>query len=551
MQYFTAKGKPTLSMCKRKIRWTWWIVCLATLPCFPQEQPDLGVVSKIRYESFRNSRVMEIARGLVDGIGPRLTGSPNMKKANEWTRDKLKELGLSNVHLESWGPFGRGWSNEFISVHMTSPFKAPLIAYARAWTPGTNGPVTASVVRLKYNSIEDLKANYSGKLAGKILLIGDPQFKLPTEPMARRFTDKSLTEMEEYGIPSDRNAQPAYDSSNSRARMLRQLTKFWQDEKVVALVDDSDGDFGGGTVFVQAGGSWKAGETSTVPQLTMANEHWNRIARLLQQNQSVELELNIKNTYYDDATTQYNTIAEIPGSDKKDEVVMLGAHLDSWHTGTGATDNAAGVAVVMEAMRILKALDLKPRLTIRVALWSGEEQGLLGSQWYVMQHFGTRQPPNDPDRKDDPTVLRRDYGPLQFKPEQAKVSVYFNVDNGTGKIRGIYLQENSAVQPIFEAWMRPFADLGMNTLTLRNTGATDHLSFNAVGIPAFQFIQDPLDYQTRSRHSNIDTWERLQPDDLKQMAAIVATFAYDAAMHESMLPRKPIEKAMSPQPQGR
>ena len=359
----------------------WWVVCLAALSCFAQDQPDLGVAGRIRYESFRNSKVVENADGLVNGIGPRLTGSPNMKKANEWTRDKLKEFGLSNVHLESWRPFGRGWSNEFISVHMVSPFKAPLIGYARAWTPGTNGPVTAPVVRVKYNSIEELKTNYSGKLAGKIVLLGDPQFKLPTEPMSQRFTDKSLTEMEEYGIPSDRNAQPVYDSSNSQGRMLRQLTKFWQDEKAVAVVINSDGDFGGSTVFVQAGGSWKVGETSAVPQVTIANEHWNRIARLLQQDKPVELELNIKNTYYDDALTQYNTIGEIPGSDKKDEVVMLGAHLDSWHTGTGATDNAAGVAAVMEAMRVLKALDLKPRRTIRVALWSGEEQGFLGSQW--------------------------------------------------------------------------------------------------------------------------------------------------------------------------
>jgi hypothetical protein len=529
----------------------WWIICFTSLSCFAQEQPDLAVVSRIRYESFRNSKVMEIASSLVDGIGPRLTGSPNIKKANEWARDELKEFGLSNVHLESWGPFGRGWSSESVSVQMVSPDKGPLIAYPRAWTPGTNGPVTAPVVRVRYNSLEELTANYSGKLAGKIVLLGDPQFKLPTEPIAQRFSDKSLAEMEEYGIPSDRNAQPTYDSSNNRARTLRQLSKFWQDEKAVALIEDSNGDIGGGTVFVQAGGSWKSGETSAVPLLTMANEHWTRIARLLQQGKPVELELNIKNIFYDDATTQYNIIAEIPGTDKKDEIVMLGAHLDSWHTGTGATDNAAGVAAVMEAMRILKALDLKPRRTIRLALWSGEEQGLLGSQWYVMQHFGTRTPPDDPDRKNDPTVLRRDYGPIQLKPEQAKVSVYFNVDNGTGRIRGVYLQENSAVKPIFEAWMKPFADLGMNTLTLRNTGATDHLSFNAVGIPAFQFIQDPLDYETRTRHSNMDVWDRLQPADLKQMAAILAAFAYDAAMRDSILPRKPIEKEITPKPQGR
>lgn len=523
------------------LSWGFTVFCLLTAACSAQEQIDLEMVSKIRYESFRNSKVMEIASGLTDGIGPRLTGSPNMKRANEWTRDKLTEFGLSNGHLEAWGPFGRGWSNEYVSVHMVSPVRAPLIAYPRAWTPGTNGVVRAQVIRVNINGTDDFP-KYTGKLAGKIVLLGDdPEIKPSVEPLSERYSDKSLTAMMEYGIPSDRNAQPVYDSGN-RARVLRQLTKFWQDEKAVALIENSRGDIAGGTVFVQAGGSWKTGETSGVPILTVATEQWSRIARLLQQKKDVELELDVKNTFYDDATTQFNTIAEIPGTDKKDEVVMVGAHLDSWHTGTGATDNAAGVAVMMEAMRILKVLDVKPHRTIRIALWSGEEQGLLGSQWYVMQHFGTRPEPSDPDRKSDPTILRRDNGPVQLKPEQAKVSVYLNLDNGAGKIRGIYLQENSAAQPIFEVWMKPFADLGMSTLTMRNTGTTDHLSFNAVGIPAFQFIQDPLEYDSRSRHSNMDVYERLQPADLKQMAAIVATFAYQAAMRDRLLPRKPIEK---------
>jgi Zn-dependent M28 family amino/carboxypeptidase len=281
----------------------------------------------------------------------------------------------------------------------------------------------------------------------------------------------------------------------------------------------------------------------------MATEHWSRIARLLAAKKDVELELNVKSNFYDDATTQNDTIAEIPGTDKKDEVVMLGAHLDSWHAGTGATDNGAGSIVMMEAVRILKAVGVKPRRTIRIGLWSGEEQGLLGSQWYVAHHFGTRPESKDPERKGDPTVTRRDAGPMMIKEaEQSKVSVYFNVDNGSGKIRGVHLQENAAVAPIFEAWMKPFNDLGMNTLTMRNTGGTDHLSFDAAGIPGFQFIQDPLEYETRTHHSNMDVYDRLQPEDLKQMAVIVASFVYMAAQRDQMFPRKPLEKELPPPP---
>jgi len=302
-------------------------------------------------------------------------------------------------------------------------------------------------------------------------------------------------------------------------------------------------------VFVQSGGSYKPGETTTVPQLVLAIEQWTRIARLLDQKKDVSLELNVTNTFYDADPMQYDTIAEIPGTDKKDEVVMLGAHLDSWHAGTGATDNGAGTIVMMEAVRILKALDIKPRRTIRIGLWSGEEEGLLGSQGYVEHHFGSRPPMDEPGMKDMPTLLRREAGDVTVKPEQAKVSAYFNVDNGTGKIRGVYLQENEAVAPIFETWMKPFKDLGMNTLTMRNTSGTDHLSFDAVGIPGFQFIQDPIEYETRTHHSNMDVYDRLQPEDLKQISVIVASFVYDAAMRDQMLPRKPIEKALPKEPE--
>jgi carboxypeptidase Q len=515
----------------------------ASLPFYAQEKVDLEIISKIRYEGFHNSKIMEIASGLMDGIGPRLTGSPNVKRANEWTRDQLTAFGLSNAHLESWGPFGRGWSNEYVNVRMTSPDTAPLIAYAKAWTPGTNGAVKAKCIRVKIEDKKDFD-KYRGKLAGLIAIFGpDVEVKTPAQAFFSRLSDKELADIGEYQIPNEKAAF-RFRQYLKRMQFQKELNQFLADEKVLALVDHGYGAFGGGAVFVQSGGTWKTGETTTVPAVTVALEQWDRIARLLDEKKDVELELNVANTFYDNDPMQYDTIAEIPGGDKKDEIVMVGAHLDSWHSGTGATDNGAGTVVMMEAMRILKALDIKPRRTIRIGLWTGEEQGLLGSQYYVQQHFGSRPPMEEPDFKGMPALLRREAGPVTVKPEQAKVSVYFNVDNGSGKLRGVFLQENEAVAPIFEAWMQPFKDLGMTTLTMRNTGGTDHLSFDAVGIPGFQFIQDPLDYETRTHHSNMDVYDRLQPDDLKQAAVIVASFVYQAAMRDQMFPRKPIEKAL-------
>ena len=513
-----------------------------------QEKVDLETMGRIRYEGFHDSKVMDYATGLMDTIGERLTGSPNMKRANEWTRDQLTAMGLSNAHLESWGPFGRGWANQYVNVRMTSPDVVTLLAYPKAWTPGTNGVVQGKCVRATIDDKKDFD-KYKGKLAGMIVILGaDAEVKPITEPPYKRLSDDDLAKLADYQIPADR---PGFRFADfiKRQQFIKDLNQFFADEKVLAVIDHSRGTAGGGTVFVQSGGSYKPGETTAVPQLTMASEHWTRIARLLQQKKDVSLELNVSSTFYDDDAMQYDTIAEIPGTDKKDELVMLGAHLDSWHAGTGATDNGAGTIVMMEAVRILKALDLKPRRTIRIGLWSGEEEGLLGSQGYVQNHFGARPPMDDPGMKGMPTLLRREAGDVTVKPEQAKVSAYFNVDNGSGKIRGVHLQENEAVAPIFEAWMKPFKDLGMTTLTMRNTGGTDHLSFDAVGIPGFQFIQDPIEYETRTHHSNMDVYDRLQPDDLKQIAVIVAGFVYDAAMRDQMLPRKPIERALPREPE--
>jgi len=509
----------------------------------PQEKVDLETITRIRYEGFHNSKVTELASGLMDSIGERLTGSPNMKRANDWTRDKLTELGLSNAHLEAWGPFGRGWANQYVNARMTSPDITPLIIYAKAWTPGTNGVVTGKCIRANIEDKKDFD-KYRGKLTGMIVIFGpDAEVKPILESPYKRLGDDDLAKIGEYQIPGER---PPFRLAEMlrRRQFIKDLNQFFADEKVLAVIDHSRGTSGGGTVFVQSGGSYKPGETTTIPQLTMASEQWNRIARLLDQKKDVSVELNVTNSFYDDDPMQYDTIAEIPGTDKKDEVVMLGAHLDSWHAGTGATDNGAGSVVMMEAVRILKALDVKPRRTIRIGLWSGEEEGLLGSQGYVEQHFGSRPPMDDPNMKGMPTLLRREAGPVTVKPEQAKISAYFNVDNGTGKIRGVYLQENEAVAPIFESWTKPFKDLGMTTLTMRNTGGTDHLSFDAVGIPGFQFIQDPIEYETRTHHSNMDVYDRLQPDDLKQMAVIVASFVYETAMRDQMMPRKPIEKPL-------
>ena len=520
------------------------LVCiLFFLPAlFAQEKEklDLETIARIRYEGFHDSKVMDFATGLMDSIGERLTGSPNMKRANEWTRDQLTAMGLSNAHLEAWGPFGRGWANQYVNVRMTSPDIVPLIAYPKAWTPGTSGVVTGKCIRVNIEKKEDFD-QYRGKLAGMILIFGpDAEVKPITEAPFKRLTDDDLAKLGQYEIPSER---PPFRFADLRKRrqFMKELDQFLVEEKVLAVIDHSRGTAGGGTVYVQAGGSYTPGNTTTIPQLTMASEHWTRIARLLQQKKDVSLELNVANNFYDDDPMQYDTVAEIPGTDKnlKDEVVMLGAHLDSWHSGTGATDNGAGTIVMMEAVRILKTIGVKPRRTIRIGLWSGEEEGLLGSQGYVENHFGSRPRMDDPDLKDLPTLLRREAGDITLKPDAAKVAAYFNVDNGTGKIRGVYLQENAAVAPIFEQWMEPFKDLGMTTLTMRNTGGTDHLSFDAVGVPGFQFIQDDADYETRTHHSNMDTYEHLVPADLKQIATVEAIFVYNAAMRDKMIPRKP------------
>jgi carboxypeptidase Q len=505
------------------------------------EAVDLEMVTRIRQEGFHNSQVMQTLSELTDHIGPRLTGSPNMKKANEWTRDQLGKWGLQNAHLEAWGPFGRGWVNDASLVRLVEPYPATLIALPEAWTPGTNGVLRGKAVYAKLENKEDLE-KYKGKLAGAIVLLGEMREVKPHDKAEmERYDDKELEEIYQYQGPGPgrRYQRPPREEIIRRIRFARELTRFLIDEKVAAVIRPSRGD--GGTIFVQGTRAYQPNQPAGVPSVVMAIEHYGRIYRLLERDVPVELELDVRNHFVDDDPMAYNTIAEIPGTDKKDEVVMLGAHMDSWHSGTGATDNGTGVAVTMEAVRILEALGVKPRRTIRIGLWSGEEQGLLGSRAYVGQHFAFRPEPRPSgDEAELPSFLRRQQGPLTRKPEWDKLAGYFNIDNGSGRLRGVYLQENAAVLPIFEAWEQPLKDLGFGVLSMRNTGGTDHLSFDSVGLPGFQFIQDPLEYGTRTHHSNMDVYERAQRDDLMQASVILATFVYNAAMRDQMLPRKPL-----------
>ncbi len=524
------------------------------------ESLDLNMYQRIRDEGLNHSHVMEFASALMDGIGPRLTGSPNLKKANEWTRDTLTKIGLDNAHLEDWGEFGLGWQQLNTWARMVTPDTAILILQATPWSPSTPGPVTGDVVYVKVQAEKDLD-QYKGKLGGKIVLFGAMRDVPPVDKaLFERYSDKELEDL--AGFPVNANAgglspemEARIHAYLERIKLIDKVTQFFADEKVAAVIEPSrDGKNGGGsggTFFDDNGATlgrtpYKADSQVKVPVAVAAIESYGRLYRLTQAHAPVTVQVDIETRFTGDHEHGYNTIAEIPGTDPrlKDQVVMLGGHLDSWIAGTGATDNGAGTVVAMEAVRILKALDVKPRRTIRIALWTGEEQGLFGSRGYVKQHFGSAPLSTAPDQQALPEFLRKATGPLDVKPEQKIISAYFNVDNGSGKIRGVYLQGNAAVAPIFAQWIAPLKDLGVTTLTMRNTGGTDHLSFDAVGIPGFQFVQDDLDYESRTHHSNEDTVERLQAGDLKQIATVEAIFVYNAAQRDQMMPRKPLPQPL-------
>ena len=534
-----------------------------------QEKIDLNVIHKIKAAEFnvgggrgggggfgggggapRMAPVMNTMYELTDHYGPRLTNSPQFRRAGDWAVGQLKEWGLSNVHLEPWATTGgRGggipsWEMKHVFAAMEEPTYMPLIAYPQAWSGSTNGMVTGEAV-IAQNATEEDMNKWHGKLQGKFVLIAggaDPaavtlDLPFPTTPLAHRYTDQELADMVPDVIPGGNaagrggrggrggNAAQANMTPEQRQAFMEKQANFWKTEGVLATITASARGQSG-TVFASNGSPRSGDPTQNLPSVAITAENYNRIARLLEHSVPVKLSFDIKTEFDMSKTESFNVIAEIPGATKPNELVMVGGHFDSWHMGTGATDNGAGSAVAMEVMRLLKTQNLKMDRTVRMALWGGEEEGLLGSRAYVNEHFAN---PAD----------------MKLKPEHDGFAGYFNYDNGTGKIRGIYLQGNDMARPIFQAWLEPFHDLGATTVTIRNTGGTDHQSFDAVGLPGFQFIQDPMDYSTRTHHSNMDVYDHIDAGDLMQASAIMASFVYNTAMRSEMLPRKPLPK---PQP---
>ena len=534
-----------------------------------EENVDLATIHRIKEEAFKDSKVMDHLFYLTDVNGPRLTNSPGQRAAADWAVKSLKAWGIDTARQEAWGKFGRGWSLSRFTMSLREPAYAPLPGVPLAWSSGTKGMVSGGVVLAPLFTAQELErredgdptklaariqkyaAENKGKLRGKFVLVTEARdLALPTEAAARRLDDKELAGIQEAPVPyvAPRVDWPIVslpDDPKKRRQLLGaapfevvadfwirmqrtrdRLNAFFKEEGALAVLSgDSRGT--GGILFAEEGGSWETGAPIPPPMISMAPEPYDRLCRLVEKKIPVKLELEMDAAFDDASPAGMNVVAELPGGAKKDEVVMLGAHLDSWHSGTGATDNAAGSAIVLEAMRILKTLGLPMDRTVRLALWTGEEQGIYGSRGYVKNHFA------------DPVTM-------QTSPEHAKLSAYFNVDNGTGKIRGVYLQGNDMMRPVFAAWLSPFDDMGAKTISIQNTGGTDHLSFDAVGLPGFQFIQDPLDYESRTHHSNVDVYDHVQEGDLMQASAILASFVYNAATRPEMLPRKSLPKPLPP-----
>ena len=527
-----------------------FVVLLFSKVVFAQyaaEPVDTAMMSQIRDEGMNHSQAMTTLEGLTDYCGGRLSWSPEFNAAAAWVMNRLKSWHLENVHEEQFTPYGKPWSIKRFSAHMIEPRVVPLVGVPRAWSPGTDGTIQGPAIYLDVKSDSDF-ARYAGKLKKAFVFVSEPEaLTLNFEPFARRTADSSLLKLANAAPGQARQRGPFRDSTMMRrfreeARLANAKLEFCIKEHAYAVIDETRGE--SGTVMTGAANvpqppdalgnrfarvnAFQQDAPKTLPQITLTAEHYNRIVRLLKQNIPVRLEMELDVDMPEKAVPGLDVIGEIPGTDLKDEVVMVGAHLDSWHPGTGACDNGTGVTTAMEAMRILSALGVKPRRTIRIGLWGGEEQGLYGSKWYVTEHFGSREGTGF-----TPT------GPLTTKPDYDKFCAYFNDDNGSGKFRGIYLQGDEAARPIFRAWFTPFAVLGASTVSASNTGGTDHLSFDAIGLPGFQFIQDPLEYG-RTYHTNFDVYERASESDLEQSAVIMAAFAYDAAMRDQKLPHMPM-----------
>lgn len=497
-------------------------LCLASTHSLAQNETE-----KIKQEGLKNSQVMNIAFHLTDESGPRLTNSPGFLRAANWAKDELTRMGLVNATLEPWGDFGKGWEQTRCYVAMTAPYYVPMIAIPRAWTGSTPGKkmINSDVILIKAKDSAELYQKYAGTLKGKIVMLYSRDTLKPSfEPDGVRFSQEALDKMANAKPDTTRRVLTGRRPQGLAARLWENFCK--NEKPALVLSMNSLGN--DGTLFVQNGSSPSKDSSRYFAWVMLSSDDYLRVQRLVEAGQKVEMEADVKTKFYNNDIKGYNVIAEIPGTDTvlKNEIVMLGGHLDSWQGATGATDNAAGCAVMMEAVRIIKALGLQPKRTIRIALWSGEEQGLLGSRAYVRNHFA-------------------DPADMVLKPEHGNVSAYYNLDNGTGRIRGIYLQGNAAAGAIFAKWLEPFYELDAKTITINNTGGTDHLAFDGVGIPGFQFIQDEIEYDTRTHHTNMDTYDHLVPEDLKQAATIVASFVYNTAQRDEKIPRKELPKPRS------
>ena len=520
------------------------------------EKVDLNVIHKLKAAEFggggRGGRgggggrapvpVMDTMYNLTDRYGPRLTNSPQFRAAGEWAVTQLKEWGLSSVHLEPWSTTGlRGgaipsWEMKYYFGAMVEPTYMPIIGYPQAWTGSTNGVATGEAIIAQNSTAEDMN-KWHGKLQGKFVLIAPAaagastaalELAFPTTPLAHRYSDRELADIVPEIIPGGAAAGRggrggpfaalANMTPEERQAFQEKQANYWKEEGVLATITASArGE--SGTVFANNGAPRTGDPTKNIPAVAITAENYNRVVRLMEHKVPVKLSFDIRNEFDTTKTDSFNVIAEIPGAAKPNELVMVGGHFDSWHMGTGATDNGAGAALAMEVMRLLKTTGLKMDRTVRMALWGGEEQGLFGSQAYVKAHFA------------DPATMKT-------TPEHDGFAGYFNIDNGTGRIRGIYLQGNEMARPVFETWFAALKDITPGVVTARNTGGTDHQSFDAVGLPGFQFIQDDMDYETRTHHSNMDVYDRIQEQDMRQMAVIEAVFVYNAATRPEKLPRK-------------
>jgi carboxypeptidase Q len=510
-----------------------------------QEQMDIDTIIKIRDEGLNNSQVMENISWLTDVYGPRLTGSPQIEQAKEWTIGKFEEWGLSNIREERFD-FGKGWEVVRFNAHMTEPQVMPIIGYPRSWSSSTDGVVKAEVEYVTLQTAGDLD-RYRGNLEGKIVFLqpirevemleGDVVLRMTDELKAEARTTPVTAAGGGGGFRGRGGRGGGGAEGADRPLNRTEINDFLYEENVAVLIDrgsDSTEPAGGsslswatqrtdgGTIFPGGGGPRDENAGQVVASATIAVEHYNRMMRILEKGIPVEMEVDIQTRFHEETQPNgFNIIAEIPGTDLADEIVMIGGHFDSTHGAVGATDNATGVAAMMEVMRIFKTLGIQPRRTVRIGLWGGEEQGLIGSRVHVTRNLASR----------DMTEMHPDYD---------NFSAYFNIDNGTGRIVGIWLQGNLAVKPIFEQWMTMLDDLGMDTAGPRSVGGTDHGSFDAVGLPGFQFMQDRLEYNSRTHHSNMDFFDRVQEDHVVQQAVVAAVFAYNAAMRDVMLPLKPL-----------